>query len=509
MGTDYLIVGSGLSALVFGALMAKAGKQVLILEAHEYPGGFGHTFSMGKYHRFNAQLHYVWNCGEGQTVNRILRKLELEKDVTFEPFDRNGFDHMRMPGYALDIPADSQQLSDRLCQLFPGHMKQIAGFLREVERTASGLGVLSSHQPFNEVFGHVGDTLSSLRNLNCTLQDVFDRHGLPLEAQTLLALQWPDFMLPPDQLAFYSWVLLFTGYQEGAWYPTKHFEHVVDSLVTTIKSADGEIMYGQQVDKFVLAGNRVVGVEACDLQTGESIRYEGSHTICNMDPQKAAGIIGLEKFSSGIRKRLDYPYSYSNFIAYCTVKDIDLEEYGFGRWNIFHASSSDLNAAINKMYVHHDYSEPSFAISTPGFLTDDISDRPQGQQIVELLTIADYDYFKQLKETDGKAYKRKKKEILNAMLDQIEANYVPDFRAHIAFKITGSPTTNEDYCWCPRGNSYGSSMTPAYFGLGRLTHQSSLENFHFCNASSGYPGFAGTFWTGAKLYQTLTDDKVF
>lgn len=48
MKADYLIVGSGLSALVFGALMANSGKTVQILEAHEHPGGFGHTFTMAK-----------------------------------------------------------------------------------------------------------------------------------------------------------------------------------------------------------------------------------------------------------------------------------------------------------------------------------------------------------------------------------------------------------------------------------------------------------------------------
>jgi phytoene dehydrogenase-like protein len=38
LATDYLIVGSGLSALVFGALMANTGKRVTMLEAHEIPG---------------------------------------------------------------------------------------------------------------------------------------------------------------------------------------------------------------------------------------------------------------------------------------------------------------------------------------------------------------------------------------------------------------------------------------------------------------------------------------
>jgi all-trans-retinol 13,14-reductase len=81
-------------------------------------------------------------------------------------------------------------------------------------------------------------------------------------------------------------------------------------------------------------------------------------------------------------------------------------------------------------------------------------------------------------------------------------------REHLVFKISGSPTTNEDFCNCPEGNSYGSSLTPKNMGIDRLNHQTSLKNFYFCNASSGYPGFAPTFWTGALLYQRLSGDPI-
>jgi len=43
---DYLIVGSGIAGLTFAALMAKAGKKVCVLEAHEFAGGFGHTIAI-------------------------------------------------------------------------------------------------------------------------------------------------------------------------------------------------------------------------------------------------------------------------------------------------------------------------------------------------------------------------------------------------------------------------------------------------------------------------------
>ena len=75
MHADYLILGSGLAGLSFGALMAKAGKKVTVLEAHEYPGGYGHTFSEGGRYKFNAQLHYVWNCAKGRNVYNFLQKL--------------------------------------------------------------------------------------------------------------------------------------------------------------------------------------------------------------------------------------------------------------------------------------------------------------------------------------------------------------------------------------------------------------------------------------------------
>ena len=51
-------------------------------------------------------------------------------------------------------------------------------------------------------------------------------------------------------------------------------------------------------------------------------------------------------------------------------------------------------------------------------------------------------------------------------------------------------------------------MTPKNIGIGRLTSDSSLRGLHFCNASAGFAGFAGTFWTGASLYQKLTGDRV-
>jgi all-trans-retinol 13,14-reductase len=508
MEIDYLIVGSGLSALVFAALMAKSGKKVHVLEAHEHPGGFGHTFPMANKFKFNAQFHYVWDCGEGQTVNRVLKALNLDQEVTFERYDPDGFDHMRMPNFSLEIPSESQALIQRLSNLFPDHASQIRAFVAEIQKVREGLEKLSPPRPLMPIIQDFGSVFSALQYLPSTLQDVFDKFKLPIEAQTLLALQWPDFLLPPNQLSFYAWILLFTGYQKGAFYPTKHFEHVIQSLVKVIQENRGEVFLNTEVTNFIVSDNQVIGVKAEDKLTGQILEFKGKDMICNIDPKRASQMIGIEKFSRSVQKKLNYDYSPSNYMAYCAVKDIDLRDYGFGKWNTFHTGHQNLNDAFFDMYEKNDFSNPSFAITTPTLLTENHDDCPEGYQIVEFLTVANYGYFKNLRDSDVKAYRKKKEEILDSMIDVVEKHYVPNFRKYLDFKITGSPTTNERFCWCPHGNSYGSSLTPKNMGIGRLNYNSSLKNFYFCNASSGYPGFAPTFWTGALLYQKLSGKSI-
>lgn len=516
MKPDYLIVGSGLAALSFGALMAKSGKRVRIIEAHYLPGGYGHTFQLGGY-KFNAQLHYVWNCGEGRTVHSMLRHLGLAGSISFHEYDPMGFDRMRMPGYALDIPYNYDLLVLRLQQLFPARRDNLARFVYAVRDMSEAIDQLVGMAPgdwirlqaIRKTLRHVTKIPTLLRYQRSTLQEVFDDFALPAAAQTLLALQWPDFMLPPAQLSFMAWILLFTGYCRGAYYPGHHFENVINSLVGIIEQNGGEILYEQKAIAFERKGKRITKVVSEDLQKRETIHeHEATTIICNMDPRQAAELIGFHHFSPKIRRQLNYEYSCSSFMIYAVVKGIDLRDHGFGRSNLFHTEEPDLNRAFHAMYVRGDYSRPSFAVTAPSLLTEDRSDCPPDHQIIEFLTVANYQRFLDLKLSSPAAYRRKKNQIVDAIFDVMEARYVPDLRQHLVFQVTGSPTTNERYCWSPAGNSYGSNMTPQNIGRGRLTHESSLDNFYFCNASSGYAGFAGTIWTGCRLYEKLSGEAV-
>ena len=76
------------------------------------------------------------------------------------------------------------------------------------------------------------------------------------------------------------------------------------------------------------------------LNRGSLSDYFGETVICNIDPKRAAEMIGFEHFSVPVQKKLLYDYSPSNFMAYCVLKDIELRDFGFGRWNLFHTEQA-------------------------------------------------------------------------------------------------------------------------------------------------------------------------
>ena len=55
---DAIIIGSGMSGLCCGALLAQKGEKVLLLEKHFKPGGYTHTFKRNEY-EWDVGIHYI------------------------------------------------------------------------------------------------------------------------------------------------------------------------------------------------------------------------------------------------------------------------------------------------------------------------------------------------------------------------------------------------------------------------------------------------------------------
>jgi all-trans-retinol 13,14-reductase len=131
MDVDDLVIGAGVAGLAVASLLAKSGRRVVVLEAHDVPGGYAHTFAMKDY-RFCAQVHYVFGCGEGETIDRLLGRLGLRDDVPFVRLDPEGYDHVVVAGDRVRIPNGLPKYRERLLRRYPEWHAPILGYFDAV-----------------------------------------------------------------------------------------------------------------------------------------------------------------------------------------------------------------------------------------------------------------------------------------------------------------------------------------------------------------------------------------
>jgi all-trans-retinol 13,14-reductase len=494
---DDLVIGSGMAGLTVGALLARAGRRVLMLEAHDTPGGYAHTFAMGRY-RFCAQVHYIFGCGEGEPVNDLLTRLDLADQVTFHRLDPEGFDHVVVAGDRYRIPNGLAKFRDRLIRRHPDAARPLRRYFAAVMATFDQLERLPDAIGLRELALAPLRFPRLLRYQSWTLQRYFDHVGMPRRLQAVLAGQAGDYLLPPAEVSFLLHVSLVANYDRGAYYPDKHFSHLVESVADTIRNAPGcALLLDHEVTAIELDGDR-----AARVRTRDGSVFRAGRFVSNIDPAMTARLVGAEHLPADYRRTLDYSYSSGNITLYLGVKGLDLGQHGFGAHNVWHYPHDDLNRMYRVQGEGRDLDDPWLFLSTPTLHSSAPGLAPPGHQILEVATSCDYRHFAELRATDRKAYTRAKVKVRDRILEILDTTYVPGLRKHLAMKVAGTPLTNERYCRAPFGNAYGSALVPANMRP-RVAFTTPIRNLFMVNASAGFPSVGGTVSSGLRLYDQL------
>jgi all-trans-retinol 13,14-reductase len=237
---DCVIIGSGMGGLSAGALLAKAGWRICVLEAHEHPGGCAHSFRKGPY-TFCAAVHYIFYCGEGEPVYTFLKKLDLHQRVPFCRLDPEGYDHFRCPSYrfCFRIPNGLGKWADRLIDRFPEQRPGIDRFFDTIDRLGRQLFRLPHRLGWKQFLAAPLFFPAVLRYRRWPLERLFDECRLSAEVRAVLATQLGDVGLPPARISLPVYTALVHAYGSGAYYPAGHFQHFVESVAGVIRGASG------------------------------------------------------------------------------------------------------------------------------------------------------------------------------------------------------------------------------------------------------------------------------
>jgi all-trans-retinol 13,14-reductase len=503
---DYVILGAGLGGLSAAACLARQGYQVAVLEKHYLPGGCCHTFDYGDY-CFCADVHYISQCASDQTIGQFLNY--IDRVVPFNSLDHDCIDRVVMPEVDFRIPLGWDTFRARLLLTFPEEAESINHYCDQIQQLHQEIHNLAREAHWYDRKWSDWLKLPKYWNLymkrNWTLQDLYDQVGLSPKLQVLLAGQSGDYALPPSEIALITHTSLVWDYSEGAYYPKYHFRHFVDAIVEALIEKGGVIRYLTPVEHIQVSNGKVHSIIA-----GKRGYLARKAYISDLDPKLTVQLMhSPESLSRAEKHRLtDYEYSASAFNIYLGLDQrFDPERYGIGNWNLWYYPTGDLNQQYQQQ-LQGKLQHPWIFLSCPTMKSREPGVAPLGHHVLEIATVCPYESFKQLHETDPKAYKAQKRQVYQDIMTSVR-DLIPDVDAYARMKVYGTPTTSEYYLGQPQGNIYGAKLIPNQVGLNRLGYTTELPNLFLVGASAGYPSVPGVIGNGMDVAELISGKSVW
>jgi all-trans-retinol 13,14-reductase len=503
---DYIILGAGLGGLSAAACLSRQGNRVAVLEKHYLPGGCCHTFAYGHY-RFCADVHYISQCGRGQTINQFFNY--IEQDVPFNSLNPDCIDRVIAPDIDFQIPLGWENLRSRLLETFPNEAQAIHRYCDEIAHLHQDLSELAQEVKWYD--HHWADWLKLPKYWNLfhkrhwTLQDLYDRCGLSPQLQTILAGQSGDYALPPAEIALITHTSLVSDYAAGAYYPKYHFKQFVDAIVETITETGGIVLYSTPVEHIEVVNHQIDSV----IAGWQTYKAEKGY-ISDLDPKLTVELMHDPLcLSTGEYRRLTkYDYSTSAFNLYLGLDQrFCPQDYGLGNWNIWYYPNGNLNESYTQQFAGN-LDHPWIFLSCPTLKSTEPGMAPEGHHVLEVATVCPYKPFKVLHDTDLNGYKAAKRRVYQQMMQSVK-DLIPDIDHYARMKLYGTPTTSEFYLGQPQGNIYGANLIPRQVGLHRLGYKTELPNLFMVGASAGYPSVPGVIGNGMNVVELITGQRVW
>ncbi len=501
---DSIIIGSGAGGLTTALCLARAGQKVLVLEQHDVPGGWCHSFTLNG-QRFSPGVHYIGLLAEGQSTNQLYKSLGVANDIVFFRMNKNGYDHCHIGDYRFDYPAGIENLKNKLANEFPHEAKNIREYLALIEKVNDELQLIPKLKGIWQKITVPFRTKHFGKFALFSLKRVIGWHVKDPMVKAVLNAQCGDHGLPPGRASFPVHCSVMNHYFEGGYYPMGGGSGIVKAMTTKIKRFGGVIKTHQKVNKILLENKKAIGVEMKDGK-----RIYARNIISNADPHTTySELIGKENCSKKLIKKLDKTrYSVTSVILFLTV-DLDVTQFGIDSGNIWKFKNEDIDShfdVLTKGNIAEGDEFPALFISCTT-LKDPVSFNGRYHNF-EIVTYVDFDSFKQFDQEDYHTpeYEFFKETIIQKFLNSVE-KLIPPVRQHIVQAELGTPKTNQFYINSTRGNVYGTEKTLQHVGPFAYKNKTEFQNLYHCGASTLSHGITGASYSGLETAARILNCK--
>ncbi|WP_298485562.1 NAD(P)/FAD-dependent oxidoreductase [uncultured Maribacter sp.] len=497
---DTIIIGSGAGGLAAAICLSREGQKVLVLEKHDVPGGWCHSFYLNG-HRFTPGVHYIGLLGEGESTSDLYKGLGIANDLVFFRMNPDAYEHCWIGDEKFDYPSNLEELKERLAKRFPKEKKNIAKYLTLVKNVSTQIYSLPYIKGFWQKITIPYRTRHMGKYGLFSLKRVINWHIKDPLLKNILNVQCGDHGLQPRKAAFPLHCALMSHYFNGSYYPMGGGGALIKAKTNALKKHNGKIRTSTGVKKIIVEENskikKAVGVE---LENGEKLYAK--NIISNADPGITyLKLIGEENISQKLQKKLSKTkYSCTSLMLFLTV-NLDVKKAGLDSGNIWLMPDKDADefydGLMKEDILKGDAFEGMFISCTT---LKDPSSYNGKEHSLEVITYINYDSFKEFEnenEQRSKAYLEFKEKLTQKMLNGLE-KAIPNIREHIIHQDLGTPITNEYYVNSTRGNVYGTEKSLMHIGPFAYKPKSEIDNLYLCGASILSHGVAGAAHSGVE-----------
>lgn len=439
---DEVIIGAGLTGLVYANVLAAKGRKVVVLEKHTKPGGYATNFARKSEFTFDCSLHKITGFGEKGNLSNALERSGLAKLINFYPYHH--LTTFIVGNREIHLSADGNEFEHTLYQQFPDQKEGLDLFFKDIKshgyqnymmaRMALGEYQLDSDLLFDS------KALSKITTFEYLAEIFTDQTLMTLLCSLVINLGVEAYEADALYFLHFAYTFIYTDkcYVKGS------SQSLSDALAKELVSRGGQLLVREEISKIKVTNNITTGCESrrYDINADKMTFTGCPHQITQLLPQ--------ESLTADFIKKLDrLEFGLGSFFIYLGLT-VPPEQAGFTELDYLIASPDYLKDADKACHTDLRYSRWPLSISNYHALD------PSYGYVIQIGVLDQQADWFELSRSDYKARKKQMAEVLLARAEQ----YFPQLKEHIKYMDISTPKTNFKFTNSGGGSSFGYKPVP-------------------------------------------------
>jgi all-trans-retinol 13,14-reductase len=510
-----VVIGSGIGGMASGALFAKAGHQVAVLEQNpDLIGGHGRCLAVNGM-RYSMGPQYVWEFGEGQLGDRFLTFLGIKEANPFIPMQPDGFERIfighRNAGdnhiFAdFKVPMGLPSFCRDLKRLFPEEGDQLDALFSDMQAVFDTFKSFFSTRVARESrfllatrFMLAGTVPMAVklklgRILHQSVKEFFDHYGISPLLRRLLYGHGGIFAENESDMSAIAYIVGTGNYHAGAWYPQNGFDHFFESLAAVIRGAGGTVE----------SGKKVVRLESDNHRVNRAVCEDGAIYACDavfsdISPRLTYQLLGAGEAVDA------FDYKASHSIPTCcigvkgglaAIAEMNGRNYWWQDGREVNYADPDVTAPPQMLFIG--------SPSANGHAGSDAS----ADDALVVFCPGNYFQEKTIYGQGPAAVQRFKRRLAGHIIDILDRNVFPGIKSRVLFTEIRSSVDIEADTGGEQGNAYGRRLSVDEILKGPIKEKHCPENVYNVSATKNSPGIAGGIATAEMIFRELTGREI-